>query len=125
VTAIGRISTIALQCPDPAALADFYRKVTGWGVVFADPDWYSIAEGRDAPMHLSFQRATDYQAPTWPAGHSSMQFHLHVKVPDLDRAEQEVRAIGATSFPDQSSPGTFRVMADPVGHIFCLVPERG
>jgi predicted enzyme related to lactoylglutathione lyase len=124
VNAIGRISSIALECPDPAALADFYRQVTGWDVVFADPDWYSIAETRDAPLYLSFQRAPNYQPPTWPNGHSSIQSHLHIKVADLDKAEQEVLALGATAFPDQSSPDNFRVMADPVGHVFCLVPER-
>lgn len=122
--AIGRISSIALECPDPAALADFYRQVTGWDVVFADPDWYSIAESREAALNLSFQRAPDYQPPTWPDDHSSMQFHLHVKVADLDQAEREVLALGATSFPDQPHPDSVRVMADPVGHVFCLVPDR-
>ena len=33
---IGRLSGIALDCPDPAVLADFYSQVTGWPVVFAD-----------------------------------------------------------------------------------------
>jgi hypothetical protein len=41
---IGRLSGIALDCPDPAVLADFYSQVTGWPVVFADPDWYSVGE---------------------------------------------------------------------------------
>jgi hypothetical protein len=124
VSAIGRISSIALECPDPAALADFYMQLTGWEVVFADPDWYSIAESGEAALNLSFQRAPGYQAPTWPDSRSSMQFHLHVKVADLDEAEQKVLALCATAFPDQPSPDNVRVMADPVGHVFCLVPQR-
>jgi hypothetical protein len=51
-----------------------------------------------------------------------MQFHLHVKVADLDAAQAQVVALGASPFPDQPSPDTCRVMADPVGHVFCLVP---
>jgi hypothetical protein len=51
-----------------------------------------------------------------------MQFHLHVKVDDLDAAEQAVIAIGATKFDEQPSPQNFRVFADPAGHPFCLVP---
>ncbi|GIH02744.1 glyoxalase [Rhizocola hellebori] len=124
MSAIGVISSIALECPDPAALADFYRQLTGWEVVYADPDWCSIAESRDASLNLSFQRSPGYQPPVWPDPGSSMQFHLHVKVADLDEAERKVLALGATAFPDQPSPDTVRVMADPVGHVFCLVPQR-
>jgi hypothetical protein len=53
-----------------------------------------------------------------------MQFHLHVRVADLDEAQAAVTALGATLFPDQPLPDNARVMADPVGHVFCLVPAR-
>lgn len=121
---IGSLSTVALECPDPETLAEFYRQVTGWEVVFADPDWYSLAERADAPFLLSFQRSVAYRPPTWPDAHSSMQFHLHFKVADLDVAEAHVCALGATRFEHQPEPRTVRVMADPVGHIFCLCPQR-
>src|SRR3954447_16976171 len=104
VDPIGRISTVALDCPDPAALAEFYRKVTGWGVVFAGPDWCSIAESPGATLSLSFRRVPGYRPPAWPDRHSSMQFHLHVKVADLDRAEQRLLAEGATAFPELPGP---------------------
>jgi hypothetical protein len=45
--------------------------------------------------------------------------HLDVVVDDLDTAEAEVIALGATKAEFQ--PGTtFRVMLDPAGHPFCL-----
>lgn len=120
---IGSLSTVALECPDPAALAEFYRQVTGWEVVYADRDWHSLAERPDAPFLLSFQRSVDYQPPTWPDPRSSMQFHLHFKVADLDEAQSRVCSLGATVFENQPDPSTVRVMADPAGHIFCLCPQ--
>ena|SRR5206468_4743685 len=114
MTGIGRLSGVALECPDPAALADFYSCLTGWPVVYTDPDWYSVGESRQAQFHLSFQRSPGHQPPTWPDPASSMQFHLHLRVDDLAAAEREVLALGATSLGD-------RVFADPAGHPFCLV----
>jgi catechol 2,3-dioxygenase-like lactoylglutathione lyase family enzyme len=119
---IGQMSGFALECPDPAALAAFYAEVTGAPLVYESPDWCSLELNGD--LHLSFQLSDDYRPPTWPDPHSSMQYHLHVRVADLDEAEAAVVALGAARFPDQPSPDTARVMADPVGHVFCLVPAR-
>ncbi len=119
---IGQLSGFALECPDPVALAAFYSQVTGWPVVFSSPECCSIGDRDD--FHLSFQRSVDYRPPTWPDPHSSMQFHLHLRVDDLDIAEAAVTDLGATAFADQPQPESVRVMADPVGHVFCLVPIR-
>ena len=114
---IGTLSGIALECRDPKALAAFYSEVTGWPVVFDSADWVSVgAEG--AAWHLSFQRSTGYEPPTWPDETSSMQFHLHFRVPDLGVAEHAVLKLGATKLGE--APG-FHVYADPAGHPFCLV----
>ena len=119
---IGRLSGFALECPDPAALAGFYAELTGAAVSYTSDDWVSLGAGDG--FDLSFQRSADYRAPAWPDPCSSMQYHLHVKVADLDVAQSAVVELGATPFPDQPSPDTCRVMADPVGHVFCLVPQR-
>jgi len=119
---IGQLSGFALECPDPEALAAFYSEVTGWPIVYRSPEWCSIGDRDD--FHLSFQRSDDYRPPIWPDPHSSMQFHLHLRVADLDDAEAAVIGLGATRFPDQPLPDNARVMADPVGHVFCLVPAR-
>ena len=47
-------------------------------------------------MILSFQRAEDYQPPTWPDADRGQQFHIDVTVDDLNQAEREVLALGAT-----------------------------
>jgi hypothetical protein len=33
VSRIGRLSGVALECSDPAVLAEFYSRLTGWPVV--------------------------------------------------------------------------------------------
>jgi len=121
---IGRLSGVALECRDPVALADFYTRLTGWPVVHTSPEWISIGESPSAQWHLSFQLAPGHQPPTWPDPASSMQVHLHVRVAELDAAEAEVLALGATKFVHQPDPSGSRVLADPAGHPFCLVAAR-
>jgi predicted enzyme related to lactoylglutathione lyase len=111
---------VVLDCPDPAALADFYSELLGWPVVRDEPDWVTVRAEKDEGMRLSFQRAPGYKAPIWPDPASSMQFHLDVTVPDLDVAEARAQALGAVKMTHQPEPDDFRVYADPVGHIFCL-----
>jgi catechol 2,3-dioxygenase-like lactoylglutathione lyase family enzyme len=118
----GRLSGVALECRDPAVLAEFYSRLTGWPVVYRSPDWCSLGESEGAAFHLSFQRAPGHRPPTWPDPASSMQLHLHFRVDDLDAAEGEVLALGAAKLSDRSS-GRSRVYADPAGHPFCLVPS--
>jgi hypothetical protein len=90
VSGVGRLSGVTLECSDPATLAEFYSRLTGWPVVYAHDDWYSVGESEKAGFHLSFQRAPGHRPPTWPDPASSMQLHLHFRVYDLDAAERAV-----------------------------------
>ena len=117
MSGIARLDATVLECPDPRALAEFYRGVTGWPVEDADDDWVTL--GADPQVRLAFQRAPGHVAPRWPDESSSMQYHLDFYVDDLDAAEEKILKLGATKFDHQ--PGTsFRVYADPAGHPFCL-----
>jgi catechol 2,3-dioxygenase-like lactoylglutathione lyase family enzyme len=120
MSSVAALSGIALECRDPAQLAAFYAGLTGWPVVHADPDWYSVGESERAAFHLSFQRAPGHQPPTWPDPASSMQAHLHFRVEDLDAAERAVLDLGAIKFEHQPADRS-RVYASPSGHPFCLV----
>ncbi|GAA2154284.1 MULTISPECIES: VOC family protein [Glycomyces] len=115
---------IVLDCADPPALAEFYRSVLGGEVDRPDERW-SLADG-GATLHLDtgfallFQPVEDYRPPQWPDPAHPQQMHLDFAVPDLDEAEAEVLANGATLLDDQIG---WRVYADPAGHPFCLVRD--
>ena len=114
--AIARFPSIVLDCPDPSALATFYGTMLDWKVEKSD-DWADIRS--ESGECISFQQVADFRAPDWPAQELPQQMHLDVIVDDLDTAEQQVVALGATKHEHQ--PGTtFRVFLDPAGHPFCL-----
>ncbi len=123
-----RLHLIALDCPDPFALASFYSALTGipvetWpGYDPAEIPGIDLVHG-SGPT-LSFQRVDNYLAPTWPGGSVPQQIHLDFAVDDLDEAEHHALSIGARKAEHQ--PGeSFRVFLDPVGHPFCLILDQG
>lgn len=122
--AIATYTLVALDCRDPEALAGFYAAVLGGEVKQYDEDWYDLyAPGGH---RISFQRAADHQPPKWPqASSDSQQLHLDFTVTDMDRAQGEVLALGATALDldDRNGERGFRVFADPAGHPFCLCRE--
>jgi catechol 2,3-dioxygenase-like lactoylglutathione lyase family enzyme len=123
MTGIARLSLTALDCPDPRALADFYRRLTGWEIGRADDDWVQL-RAENGGVTLAFQWAPDHQPPAWPSSERPQQAHLDFDVDDLDAGEEQVLAIGARKAEFQ--PGTtFRVYLDPAGHPFCLVLASG
>jgi Glyoxalase-like domain len=115
---------VALDCPDPLALAEFYSALTGEPVM--DHEGWPPEEipGIDlmpvSGPRLSFSRVESYVAPTWPDGGVPKQMHLDFLVDDLDEGEAWALSLGATKPAHQ--PGEhFRVFLDPVGHPFCLI----
>ena len=72
--------------------------------------------GRLVEAPLGFDEGTGV-APRWPDPAYPQQMHLDLLVEDLDAAEADVLAHGATKLRDS---GTFRVYSDPIGHPFCL-----
>jgi catechol 2,3-dioxygenase-like lactoylglutathione lyase family enzyme len=112
---IGRPHHVVLDCPDPAALAEFYSELLGLPVTYRSEGWVVIAES-DTTSGFAFQRAPGYEPPRWPDPTRSQQFHLDVMVDDLDDAETRVLALGARGLPAGD-----HVYADPAGHPFCLI----
>ncbi|MCU1630023.1 MAG: glyoxalase [Pseudonocardia sp.] len=126
MTAIGKLSLFALDCPDALALARFYSAITGWPVASedtaADDHWVELDPGTGS-VTIAFQQVASYRPPVWPGSDHPQQAHLDFDVPDLDKAEKQVLTIGARK--GEVQPGeTFRVFLDPVGHPFCLVLIR-
>lgn len=117
---LARMRSVVLDCPDPRALAEFYRAVLGGHVTFAEEDWVVLTVDG---LRLAFQLVDEFAAPTWPNGERPQQFHLDVTVDDVDAVEPRVLALGATKHevqPGQAAGDSFRVYLDPAGHPFCL-----
>ena len=120
---IRRLQMVALDCSDPARLAQFYADLLG-GRVVADPDapeWVEVHGFEGIP--LACQRVDGYRPPQWPGQDRPQQLHLDFDVDDLDAEEQRALALGATVLErtGQVRPdANWRVYADPAGHPFCL-----
>jgi catechol 2,3-dioxygenase-like lactoylglutathione lyase family enzyme len=114
---IGRLHHVAIDCPDPMALAQFYSKLLGLPVTYVSDDWVVIAE-RENTSGIAFQLAPNHQRPRWPDPNAPQQFHLDVMVDDMADAEPEVLALGARKLAGD-------VFEDPAGHPFCLIPRPG
>lgn len=113
-----RWSLVALDCPDPSALARFYADLVGWEVGDDDGRWVELRSAHGAT--IAFQRVEGYQPPRWPSTEHPQQAHLDFEVDDLDVGEAHALAIGARKAAVQ--PGTtFRVYLDIADHPFCLV----
>lgn len=124
---IGNLQCVVLDCPDVLELAEFYRSLLGgtvnqpdrrWSI---DDSWATLHTG--SGLVLAFQRADDHQPPQWPDPARPQQFHLDIGVEDLDRAEQQVLALGARLLDPGTGSRSWRVYADPAGHPFCLVRD--
>ena len=112
---LATLSGVALDCPDPLALARFYSELSGWPLHDrSDDTWVQLDTGRE--WTLAFQRVDGYRAPAWPHQDVPQQFHLDFDVADGDR---QLLANGDSTAAHQ--PGTtLAVFADPAGHPFCL-----
>ncbi|MEU9760590.1 VOC family protein [Streptomyces sp. NPDC047985] len=119
--AVATLGAVVLDCPDPVALAGFYAGLLGGTVKDAedgDDSWVELTGAGGAL--LAFQAAPGHVPPRWPGEDGAQQFHLDLTVPDLDAAEREVLALGATVLDAEDRQRSFRVYADPAGHPFCL-----
>lgn len=100
------LAEVVLDCPDPRALAEFYRAVLGWdyapGHETDDPDgdeWLVLVPPGGGTK-IAFQRSAA-PVPPWRAGSI---VHLDIRVEDLDDARREVEALGAQRLME--SPGS-------------------
>ena len=111
---------VAIEAPDPAALARFYSELLGWPVGHEEPGTTVLATPH-AGSFLVFQQANGYRPPVWPPvdGEQRPMMHLDVQVGELDAAVAEAVALGASVSAHQPQENV-RVLLDPAGHPFCL-----
>ncbi|MFM9371575.1 VOC family protein [Streptomyces sp. Da 82-17] len=118
---IGKLGSVVLDCRDPLALAEFYAAILG-GTTREQRDgedvWVDL-EGHGGST-LAFQASPGHVPPKFPSPDGAQQFHLDLTVDDLDAAEEQVLALGATVLDAADRTRSWRVYADPAGHPFCL-----
>jgi predicted enzyme related to lactoylglutathione lyase len=114
------LAMINLDAADPAAQAAFYSQVLGWEVTHSSGDYAMISDGSTS---IGFGRVPGYSGPGWPDETTPKRFHLDFYVDDLDKAEGQALALGATKPATQPDPEHWRVLVDPSGHPFDLCPR--
>jgi catechol-2,3-dioxygenase len=107
---------VMLDCPDSKTLSAFYSKLLDKPITYEAEGVAMI--GNEGERPVLFQQVADYRAPQWPDPAHPQQFHLDIRVDDIDAAEKTALALGATSL--DAGGKTFRVYADPAGKPFCL-----
>ncbi|NEA46152.1 VOC family protein [Streptomyces sp. SID10815] len=114
-----RPTAITLDCPDPVALMEFYRRATALEPhPGSDADFAGLVQ--EDGLMIGFQRVDDHRPPSWPGQDVPQQIHLDFEVDDLDEAESRLLELGATKPDCQPGGARWRVLADPAGHPFCL-----
>jgi len=138
------VRQVVLDCPHPRTLAEFYRELLGYayrpGDAAGQPDpvgddWLVLRPEAGDPSSgrgIAFQRADDYEPPTWSAdggpvasGRQRQMLHLDMTVPDVEslvRQRDRATDLGAAILLDRSENDEepLFVFADPVGHPFCI-----
>jgi catechol 2,3-dioxygenase-like lactoylglutathione lyase family enzyme len=137
MTSVPSIHQTVIDCPDPRALAEFYRQLFGLhyrpgdeppAAGAPDPkgqDWLCLQEPGGRPL-LAFQHVEDLPESTWPDQAVPQMLHLDTTVPDpgeLAVQHQRALALGARLVLDRSDDPDepLYVYADPAGHPFCIV----
>ncbi|KJK50255.1 glyoxalase [Lentzea aerocolonigenes] len=111
-----QLTTIVLDCADPRQLAEFYRAVTGWEVTASGEEYAYLGNGG---IQLAFVKVEGYEPPTWPS--PAKQAHLDFQVDDVELEVKRLESLGATKPEFQPGGDDWTVLADPQGHLLCLV----
>ncbi|MEH0938069.1 VOC family protein [Micromonospora psammae] len=121
MTATADLAMVNLDSSDPAGQAAFYHRLLGWKITHSEAE-YAMITSPDGTS-VGFGRVDGYRPPAWPDEDSAKRYHLDLYVDDLEVAEQEFVAAGATRPQFQPGDGRWVVLLDPVGQPFCICPR--
>lgn len=121
MAAIAKLNMLNLDSGDPKGLTEFYAKVLGWEVVVAEEQYGMLSD--PSGTSIGFGLIDDYRPLAWPDPDGAKRYHLDFYVEDVEKAEQELTALGAKVADWQPDRERWTVMLDPQGHPFCIVPK--
>jgi predicted enzyme related to lactoylglutathione lyase len=109
-----RLTAVTLACDDVGPVADFWSSLLGLPLRAPLPGWQRLGPVDGGPL-LTFQpvRRTAAGRPT---------VHIDLSTSDGSGAVARVVQLGGTFVEEHHyDEGVVRVVADPEGHLFCLV----
>ena len=111
-----RLDTIVVDCRDKHALAAFWCDLLGTTVRGEMGQYLGLHPVTEGHPRLVFQQVDDP-----PTGRSRL--HLDLDTEDLDGDTERALTLGATLVQEvHEFDVVWRVLADPEGNVFCLVP---
>lgn len=115
---------VVLDSGNADELSAFYERLLGW-TRFSGEEFTVLANinQKGFPTWITFQQVDNYIPPVWPAtpGEQQQMEHLDFHVEDVEEGVKHALSCGATMSEIQFDEG-WRVMHDPAGHPFCLLP---
>jgi catechol-2,3-dioxygenase len=111
------VTAVTIACTEPSSLSAFYKKVTGYDVVYTTDDSVYLA-GADG-VRLGFDRVAGRVPPTW-SPEQIPALRLDLAADGLAEAERRLLALGATRPGHQRDTAGWIFLADPEGNPFCL-----
>jgi catechol 2,3-dioxygenase-like lactoylglutathione lyase family enzyme len=119
-----RITSVAVNCLDPVALAGFWARVLGWEVQDTEDGYVSI--GPPGQPDKGPLPVLDFLAVPDPTpGRRRLHLDLNATDRDQDAELERLLALGATRADVGQGPRsdemTWYVLADPEGNEFCLL----
>ena len=117
--AIGRFHWLVIDTVDPARIAPFWCALLG----VTERGWfgedYLLLERDDHTPGIAFQRVPE-------AKDGKNRLHMDVDVHDVPAAVERVLELGGSIVSEEREMDGYRwrVMADPEGNEFCLVPRE-
>lgn len=115
---------IVLDSDNSEELADFYQKLLGWAKYRYDEEWIIVSGDSGEGLPLVFQEIMNYERPIWPvkSGRQQQMIHLDFYVDNVEESVKHALSCGAELSKVQLKDG-WRVMLDPAGHPFCILPN--
>ena len=117
--AIGRFHWLVIDTVDPARIAPFWCRLLGVRERGWFGDDYLMLERDDRTPAIAFQRVPEAKA-------GKNRLHVDVDVTDVDAAVERIVELGGSIASDMRELDGYRwrVMADPEGNEFCVVPRE-
>lgn len=126
-----KLGAIVIDSNISDELSGFYQRLLSWEKecqYFEGERWFIVKSNNGEGMPLVFQEIAEYERPKWPAQKGTQQQMQHldfyVKAEDYESEVKHAITCGAVMSEIQLTD-SLKVMLDPAGHPFCIIPIPG